>query len=209
MMGKRNDDEGAADYPLHVLREYALLADGERGALVGPRGDIVWMCSPRWDSDAVFSSLIGGSGRYAITPTDARFVWGGYYEEGSLIWRSRWITETGIIECREALAFPGDPDRTVLLRRIIAVQGEARVRVCLDARAGYRPAPALGPQPRRQRLGRPDRHATAALVRGRGGQARQRPGGPARAGHGPHRARRKPPRPRPGAVRAGASRPAP
>jgi len=137
MTGKRNDEDGAADYPLHVLREYALLADGERGALVGPRGDIVWMCSPRWDSDAVFSSLIGGSGRYAITPTDARFVWGGYYEDGSLIWRSRWITDTGIIECREALAFPGDRDRTVLLRRIIAVQGDASVRVCLDARAGY------------------------------------------------------------------------
>ena len=35
----------------HVLREYALLADGERGVLVGPRGDFVWMCFPRWDAD--------------------------------------------------------------------------------------------------------------------------------------------------------------
>ncbi len=52
----------------HVLREYALLADGERGALVGPRGGLVWMCFPRWDSDAVFSSLIGGAGAYAVTP---------------------------------------------------------------------------------------------------------------------------------------------
>ena len=43
-----------------MLREYALLADGERGVLVGPRGDFAWMCAPRWDSDAVFSSLIGG-----------------------------------------------------------------------------------------------------------------------------------------------------
>ena len=34
----------------HVLREYALLADGERGILVGPRGDFAWMCFPRWDS---------------------------------------------------------------------------------------------------------------------------------------------------------------
>jgi hypothetical protein len=31
-----------------VLREYALLADGERGAVVGPGGDIVWLCAPRW-----------------------------------------------------------------------------------------------------------------------------------------------------------------
>ncbi|MGH3535305.1 MAG: glycoside hydrolase family 15 protein [Pseudonocardiaceae bacterium] len=119
-----------------VLREYALLADGQRGALVGPRGDIAWMCAPRWDSDGVFSSLVGGDGCYAVTPT-GRFVWGGYYEDGSLIWHSRWITESGIVECREALAFPGDVNRAVLLRRIIAVQGPARVDVVLAPAAGF------------------------------------------------------------------------
>lgn len=49
----------------HVLREYALLADGERGILVGPRGDFTWMCLPGWDGDGVFASLIGGGGMYA------------------------------------------------------------------------------------------------------------------------------------------------
>ena len=44
-------------FPPHVLREYALIADGERGALIGPRGDIVWMCAPRWHSDAIFAAL--------------------------------------------------------------------------------------------------------------------------------------------------------
>lgn len=137
MTRTRTGDQDAERYPLHVLREYAVLADGERGALVGPRGDLVWMCAPRWDSDAVFSSLIGGSGMYAVTPADVRFVWGGYYEDGSLIWHSRWRTESGVIECREALAFPGDPERAVVLRRIIAVQGDAHVTVRLDARAGF------------------------------------------------------------------------
>ncbi|MHA6783259.1 glycoside hydrolase family 15 protein [Pseudonocardia saturnea] len=120
----------------HVLREYALLADGERGALIGPRGDIAWLCAPRWDSDAVFSSLVGGGGSYAVTPT-GRFVWGGHYEPGSLIWRSRWVTETGIIECREALAFPGNRHQTVLLRRIVAVSGDARVDVVLQPAARF------------------------------------------------------------------------
>jgi hypothetical protein len=115
----------------HVLREHALLADGERGALVGPRGDVVWMCAPRWDSPAVFSSLIGGRGVFAVTPV-GRFVWGGYYEGPGLIWRSRWVTGSGFVECREALAFPGDPHRAVLLRRITAVQGPAEVQVVLD-----------------------------------------------------------------------------
>lgn len=129
-------DTGAAFTP-HVLRDYALLADGERGALVGPQGDIAWMCAPHWDSDAVFSALIGGSGAYAVTPQDPHHVWGGSYERGSLIWHSRWITTDGPIECREALAFPGDRDRVVLLRRVLAVDRPARVRVLLEPRGGF------------------------------------------------------------------------
>ena len=48
----------AGDHDLpHTLRDYALLADGERGILVSPHGDFSWMCFPRWDSAALFSSL--------------------------------------------------------------------------------------------------------------------------------------------------------
>ena len=121
--------------PPHVLREYALLADGERGVLVGPHGDFAWMCFPRWDSPACFASLIGGRGVYAVTPT-ARHTWGGYYEHG-LIWRSRWITDSGTVECREALALPSRADRAVILRRVTAVRGPAQLRVVLDLRSDY------------------------------------------------------------------------
>ncbi len=121
--------------PPQSLREYALLADGERGVLVGPRGDYAWMCFPRWDSDACFATLIGGRGTYVVTPQE-RFVWGGFYELG-LIWRSRWITDGGVVECREALALPGDENRAVILRRILAVRGDARVNVVLDLRSHF------------------------------------------------------------------------
>jgi len=121
----------------HVLREYAFLGDGHRGALIGPRGDIVWMCCPRWDSDAVFSALVGGQGSYSVRPADPWFVWGGYYEDGSLIWRSRWSTSDGFVECREALAFPGDPHRAVLLRRVRALDAPCTIAVRLDPRADF------------------------------------------------------------------------
>ena len=124
-------------FPPHVLREYALLADGERGCLVGPRGDVAWMCAPKWHDDAVFASLLGVPSAYAVTPAHGRYVWGGRYEDGSMIWRSRWVTSDGVIECREALAFPGDPDRAVLLRRVLATSGPARVRVLLAPRAEF------------------------------------------------------------------------
>ncbi|WP_199432318.1 glycoside hydrolase family 15 protein [Qaidamihabitans albus] len=120
-----------------ILREYALLADGERGALIGPRGEIVWLCAPRWDSGAVFTGLLGGEGRYTVRPADPWFVPGGFYEDGSLIWRSRWRRSGGTVECREALALPGDSRRLVLLRRLHAVEGDARVIVELDPRAGF------------------------------------------------------------------------
>ncbi|MFE4056010.1 trehalase-like domain-containing protein [Streptomyces sp. NPDC059096] len=90
------------------MRPYALIADGERGALVAPHCDFAWMCAPRWDSGAVFAGLIGGQGVCGVTPA-GRLAPGGYYEEGSLIWRCRWATDEGVVECREALAFPGDP----------------------------------------------------------------------------------------------------
>ncbi|SDB92969.1 Glucoamylase (glucan-1,4-alpha-glucosidase), GH15 family [Raineyella antarctica] len=127
----------ADEFPPHVLREYAMLADGERAALLGPRGDIAWMCVPQWHDDAVFATLLGGRGSFAVTPADPRYVWGGRYEDGTLVWISRWTTGSGIIESREALARPGDPHHAVVLRRIRAVLGPAVVRVVLDVRAGF------------------------------------------------------------------------
>ncbi len=127
---------GGWPFPPHVLREYAFLADGYRGALIGPRGDVGWLCAPTWDSPAVLAQLIGGGGAYAVTPTE-RFVWGGYYESGTLIWRSRWTTSTSRIECREALAVTGDPHRLLLLRRIVALEGSASVDLALELGADF------------------------------------------------------------------------
>src|SRR4051794_22228499 len=84
----------------HPLRQYAFVADGERGALIGPDGAWVWLCFPRWHAPSVFTSLIGGEGFYRVAPREP-FTRGGHYESGSLIWRSRWVTNVGVVECRE------------------------------------------------------------------------------------------------------------
>jgi GH15 family glucan-1,4-alpha-glucosidase len=132
---RRHPLAGASLSP-HVLREYALVADGERGALIGPQGEYSWLCAPRWESDAVFSTLVGGTGSYAVTPRE-QFVWGGYYEPRSLIWRSRWVTQSAIAECREALAFPGDPHRIVILRQIHVLSGDVELDVRLAPAAQF------------------------------------------------------------------------
>ena len=121
----------------HVLRELAFIGDGERGALLGPSGAVEWMCFPQWHDPSLFSTLIGGDGWYQIRPT-GRYVWGGCYDEGTLIWRDRWVTDDGaVIDCREALALPATRRTAVLLRRLEAVAGECRLQLTLDPRPDY------------------------------------------------------------------------
>jgi len=120
----------------HALRDYSLLADGERGALVGPRGDVAWLCFPGWADEGVFASLLGAHGGYVVQPR-GRFVWGGFYEPGTLIWRSRWVTTEAIVECREALALPARRERAVLLRRIEVLDYPARIDVRLALRGNW------------------------------------------------------------------------
>jgi alpha,alpha-trehalase len=126
----------SVEFPPQALRDYALIGDGERGGLIGPRGDLAWLCAPAWDSDAVFSTLIGGAGCYTVTPVD-RYTWGGYYDRRSLIWNSRWVATNGIIESREALALPADRHTAVILRRLRSLDGPTKIRVILDLRAGF------------------------------------------------------------------------
>jgi alpha,alpha-trehalase len=120
-----------------VLREYALLADGERGALVGPHGHIVWLCAPHWHSEPVFAGLVGGSGVYQVAPAEQWSVWSGSYEPGTLIWHSRWVTTDTVVRCREALALPGDGHTAVLLRQVVAGDKPERVTVTLAPAAGF------------------------------------------------------------------------
>jgi len=70
------DEAVLGEFSLHTLRECALLADGKRGALIGPRGDVSWVSAQSWPSDAIFSILIGGDRCDAVTPS-GRHTWGG------------------------------------------------------------------------------------------------------------------------------------
>ncbi|RSS72767.1 glycoside hydrolase family 15 protein [Streptomyces sp. WAC06614] len=94
------------------------------------------MCLPAWHDDAVFAGLVGGPGWYTVAPAGP-YVWGGSYRTGTLMWCSRWTTGTGTVECHEALAYPGERDRAVLLRRIEAVHGPAELTVRLQIAPGF------------------------------------------------------------------------
>ena len=130
------------DRPSHPpvpLRQYALLADGERGALVGPRGDIAFLCAPQWHDDAVFSACSAAPAAYAVTPPDARYVWGGHYEQDTLIWRSRWVADAGDHRVPRGAGVPGRPGpRSCCCAGSRRRAATRHVRVVLECRGGVR-----------------------------------------------------------------------
>ncbi len=100
----------------HTLREYAMVADGERGAIVGPRGDIVWMCFPALGLPA------------ALLRTHRR--WRHLRGESDGAPRVGWLLRAAqpdlaqplgdcdaIVECRHALALPARAGRATILAR--------------------------------------------------------------------------------------------
>lgn len=124
-----------------VLRDYALVADGHRAALFGPRGDVAWLCAPAWDDEAVLAPLIGGGGAFTVAPA-GRSVWGGHYEDGSLVWSNRWTGCSSVLTSREALAMPSSRGTAVLLRRLVAEQGDCEVDVHVQVCGDYGRTPS-------------------------------------------------------------------
>ena len=159
-----------------VLRQYAVIADGYRGGLKAS-GDIAWLCFPTWESPTIFDTLLGGTATYDVHPVEP-FVWGGYYEDGALIPRDRWVTSSGaVVECREALAFPAERGNAVVLRTLRMVRG-------LGPDPGLPPPPgrlrrgslSFVAVPRRRRLDGAERRSSPALVGRAGGGPLGKPG---------------------------------
>jgi len=51
-----------------ALRQYAFAADGYRGALLSPDGEVSWMCFPGWCDGALFAGLLGSGGVFRVAP---------------------------------------------------------------------------------------------------------------------------------------------
>src|SRR3954466_11839804 len=125
-------DERGAFTP---IGEYGLLADCNSAALVGRDGSIDWLCLPRYDSDAIFARILDPDGGHWWGRPAGQYPAERGYVPGRVVIETTFITATGVVGMRDAMAFaPGqrgpdlgyDPPHEVL-RSVERVSGSVEL----------------------------------------------------------------------------------
>ncbi len=122
-----------------LIEDHALLSDQRTTALVTRDGDIDWLCLPRFDSDAVFCSLLGDeeNGHWSLRIAGGEVV-SRRYLPGTMVLETLWRSPTGTAIVTEFLpifedattahSLSGDiSDHADLIRMVTCTEGEVEV----------------------------------------------------------------------------------
>jgi GH15 family glucan-1,4-alpha-glucosidase len=141
------------------IADYAFLTDCHTGALVGPDGAVDWLCVPRFDSPSVFTALLDRSaGQFRVGPYGVYVPIARRYLPGTNVLETTWMTRSGWIVVRDALAIgpwrdgvdagartrpPTDQTaQATLIRLVECVQGQAEIEVVCEPMLDYAREPA-------------------------------------------------------------------
>jgi GH15 family glucan-1,4-alpha-glucosidase len=120
-----------------AIEDYALIGDCKAAALVARNGSIDWLCWPRFDSDACFAALLGGSehGRWLIAPHDGEARVSRRYRPNTLILETRFECREGVVTLVDFM--PMGEGHSSIVRLVIGERGRVAMRAELILRFGY------------------------------------------------------------------------
>jgi len=119
-----------------LIEDYALISDSRSAALVSRSGSVDWLCMPRFDSPACFSSLLGThqNGEWLIAPA-GEYRSQRQYLPGTLVLETTHFTSTGSVTVVDAMAIVDGEHR--LIRIVEGRDGEVAMRMRLIIRFDY------------------------------------------------------------------------
>jgi len=121
------------------IEDYGFISNLRTGALVSRTGDIEWLCTPRFDSDACFASLVGYDehGRWSLRPTQAVREIHQSYRGDTLILDTEFVCDGGRVRVTDCMPVPEPDERCDVVRVIEGLEGEVQMEMLLDVRFGY------------------------------------------------------------------------
>jgi GH15 family glucan-1,4-alpha-glucosidase len=123
--------------------DLGLIGDGSTAALIGLDGNVVWLCVPRFDSDAALCALLDRErgGRFRIAPRDGIVAARQRYEPDTAVLVTEMRSPTGLLRVTDALVIrPGDLSeeqtaaRGELVRSAVVLEGSVDLEVELRPR---------------------------------------------------------------------------
>lgn len=118
------------------LEDYALLSDLHTGPLVSRKGSIDWLCLPRFDSDAIFTAILGGpdDGRWKLSIVGGE-VTSRQYRGNTFILETEWRGPKGAARVTDFMP-PGNKQANII-RHVECLEGEVEVEHDLRLRFSY------------------------------------------------------------------------
>ncbi|MFF3670721.1 glycoside hydrolase family 15 protein [Microtetraspora malaysiensis] len=129
-----------------AISDYALLSDCRSAALVSSDGSVDWLCSPRFDSPAIFARLLDeNAGHWSVGPACPAEITRRYLDD-TLVVETTFRTATGTAVLRDTLALGrrerghalGVASPSALLREVSCVEGQVPITV------DFAPRPEFG-----------------------------------------------------------------
>jgi GH15 family glucan-1,4-alpha-glucosidase len=119
------------------IEDYGLIGDLQTAALVSRKGCIDWLCLPRFDSGAVFASLLGGAdnGHWTLQPKGDFTASGRRYSDDTLILETDFETESG--RARLIDFMPPRETKPDVVRIVEGTSGRVDMRMELALRFDY------------------------------------------------------------------------
>ncbi len=119
------------------IEDYALISDRLSAGLVARDGSIDWLCFPRFDSDAVFASLLGSkeNGHWCLAPLSGEACTTRSYRGHTMILETEWESPEGTVRVIDFMPERGEaPD---VVRIVEGLSGQVEMRSELRLRFGY------------------------------------------------------------------------
>ena len=130
--------------PLHgqayqPLENYGIIGNQVTAALVGTNGSIDFMALPRYDSPTVFAALLDSKkgGFFRITPQLNNVGHKQLYLPDTNVLLTRFLSYEGLVEITDFMPIAGDEYECTLIRSVVAIRGEVKIRMECCPRFDY------------------------------------------------------------------------
>ena len=111
------------------LEDYAVVGDRRSCAVIGRNASVDWLCLPRFDSDAVFTALLGTTQRWSLSIEGGAVPAGRRYLPGTMVLATDIACSAGVLRVTDAMPLEEGPQ---LVRELTALDREVEVDSVVD-----------------------------------------------------------------------------